>query len=290
MSFRFAHISDLHLPPLPAVALRELVNKRLLGWLSWQRKRKHRHRAEVIAALERVLDEQRPDHICMTGDVTNLGLPREFDAAGAWLERRAAPDAVSFVPGNHDAYVDASIAAMNKGFRRWLPDRFPSVTRRGGATIIGLSSAVATAPFLATGRVGPDQLRSLASILEETASEPGYRILMIHHPPAPGIVGRRKRLTDMDALREVLRARPVDLVLHGHGHRAVRYEIASERGPVPVFGAGAASLSHHETPRTGHFHLFDLDDRALRVTHYHYRPDDGGFRPAGDPQVVASRR
>lgn len=289
MSFQFAHISDLHLPPLPAVALREVVNKRLLGWLSWHRKRKGRHRPAAVAALEKVLDERRVDHICITGDVTNLGLAREFQAADRWLKGCAAPGALTFVPGNHDAYVTASLDAMRTYFDRWLPDRFPSVTPRDGAVFIGVSSAVATPPFMATGRVGREQLERLAWILDETHGRHAFRVLMIHHPPAVGVVGRRKGLTDAGALLDVLRERSVDLILHGHGHHAVHYEIECGGRPIPVFGAGSASLCHRETARTGHFHVFELNEGELSVTHYHYRPDRDRFEPTSTSSVPLRR-
>lgn len=285
MSFRFAHISDLHLPPLPAVMVSDVFDKRLLGWLSWHRKRKHRHRPAVVAALESLLHEQRVDHICITGDVTNLGLAGEFQAADRWLGRLASPDGVTFVPGNHDAYARASLDAMRTHFERWLPERFPSVTRRDGVTFIGLSSAVPTPPLMATGRLGTAQLERLASILDDTSGERTLRIILIHHPPVRGVVGRRKGLVDAEALRRVLCGRPVDLVLHGHGHHAAQYTIECEAGPVPVFGAGSASLSHDTTAGSGHLHIFALSEGRLRVTHYHYHPDRDCFVPGHEIAV-----
>lgn len=285
MSIQFAHISDLHLPPLPAVALREVLNKRLLGYLSWHRKRKHRHLPAAVAALEKTLDELRPDHICITGDVTNLGLPREFQAAARWLAGRGTPDSTTFVPGNHDAYVAAAVEAMRENLARWLPDRFPSVTRCAEAIFIGVSSAAATAPFLATGRVGRAQLQRLEAVLDEMRGDDRLRVVMIHHPPGDGVVNRRKALTDAEPLRRLLRRRPVDLVLHGHGHRAVHYELESDLGPVPVFGAGSASLSHAQAARTGHFQVFELSGAELRVKHYRYEPGGSRFAPAAEALV-----
>lgn len=285
MSFQFAHISDLHLPPLPVVTVGEVLNKRLLGWLSWHRKRRKRHRAAVVAALERLLGERRLDHICITGDVTNLGLAREFQAADRWLGGFASPATLTFVPGNHDAYTAASVDAMGVHFGRWLPGRFPSVTRRNGITFIGVSSAVPSPPFAATGRIGRGQMQRLASILDDTDREPGHRVLIIHHPPRQGIVSRRKALTDATELQRLLHARPVDLVLHGHGHHAAQYQLPCVAGMVPVFGAGSATLSHDDTARTGHFHIFRVVDDALWVTHYHYRPERDSFEPGREQPV-----
>ena len=48
-----AHISDLHIGPLPPVTPRNLLSKRLLGYLSWRSRKQRIHRIEVLAALER---------------------------------------------------------------------------------------------------------------------------------------------------------------------------------------------------------------------------------------------
>lgn len=288
MTFRFVHISDLHLPPLPAVGIGQIANKRLLGYLSWHRKRKHRHRPVVVAALEKDLAGQGADHISVTGDITNLGLPAEFRAADDWLAARAPRESVSFVPGNHDAYVAGSLTAMHEYFGAWLPEAFPCAHRRGNVLFIGLSTAVATLPFLATGRVGREQLTRLSDLLEETAGRGLFRVLLLHHPPGADTVKRRKALVDAPALRRLLAERPVDLVLHGHGHHAVQTELPTPAGPIPVFGAGAASLSHPDPQRSGHYHVFELDDHQLRVTHRRYRPALERFEDAGE--VVLLRR
>lgn len=289
MNFRFAHISDLHLPPLPAGRPIQLANKRLLGYLSWHRKRKHRHRPEVVAALEKDLAGQGVDHICITGDITNLGLPLEFQAADRWLDDRAPQETITFVPGNHDAYIAASVTAMHAHFRRWIPPVYPFVHRRNGVVFIGVSTAVATAPFLASGRIGNRQLARLESLLNETVDADTCRVLLLHHPVATGVVKRRKALVDREDLNRLLQRRPVDLVLHGHGHRAVHYQLPAAGGDVPVFGAGAASLYHRDLSRTGHYHVFTLNHHELRVTHHHYRPAEGCFTPSAET-VLPRRR
>ena len=37
--FRLAHISDVHLGPLPPVTYRQLASKRITGYINWQRNR-----------------------------------------------------------------------------------------------------------------------------------------------------------------------------------------------------------------------------------------------------------
>src|SRR5882757_9701820 len=106
-AFTLAHLSDPHLPPLPAPTFRELAGKRALGYLNWTRNRHKVHRREVLDTLVADLQAQRPDHIAITGDLVNISLAAEFGPARAWLQGVGPPDRVTVVPGNHDAYMRA---------------------------------------------------------------------------------------------------------------------------------------------------------------------------------------
>ena len=71
----FAQLSDPHLTSLQRVRWRQLMNKRVLGYLSWHRKRRAEHRGEVLDALLCDLRQTQPEHIVITGDLTHIGLP-----------------------------------------------------------------------------------------------------------------------------------------------------------------------------------------------------------------------
>lgn len=73
--FRLAHISDPHLISSSGVRVRELLNKRVYGYLSWYLRRRAEHCDEVLAALREDMRSARPDHVLLTGDLTHLGLP-----------------------------------------------------------------------------------------------------------------------------------------------------------------------------------------------------------------------
>ena len=79
--FALAQLSDLHLAARPRLA--QLINKRGLGFINWQRKRKNVHRPEVLDAITRDLKTHRVDHIAVTGDLVNLSLPDEYARARA---------------------------------------------------------------------------------------------------------------------------------------------------------------------------------------------------------------
>ena len=89
--FRIAHLSDVHLSPLQGLNWRALTNKRILGYINWHRGRKNVHLRDKIETLLQDIELHEPDHIVVTGDLVNLGLPEEFMAAMEWLEDICPP-------------------------------------------------------------------------------------------------------------------------------------------------------------------------------------------------------
>src|SRR5262245_41022789 len=105
MKLTLVHISDLHLGPVTGFAPRHWNLKRGLGYANWRGRRARVHRSEIVARLIEDIEGHKPDHVAVTGDLVNLGLPGEHEAALRWLESIGPPDRVSVVPGNHDVYV-----------------------------------------------------------------------------------------------------------------------------------------------------------------------------------------
>src|SRR5690242_19584805 len=114
--FTLAHLSDAHLAPLPKPGWRDLIGKRITGYINWQRKRRFVHDRAVLDAVVADMRVQVPDHIAMTGDIANIGLPEEFPPGRAWLESLAPPADVTFVPGNQDIYVREAAAYVERLF------------------------------------------------------------------------------------------------------------------------------------------------------------------------------
>jgi 3',5'-cyclic AMP phosphodiesterase CpdA len=163
VSFLLAHLSDAHIGPIPRPNLHELLGKRVTGYVNWLYKRAGQHDMGVLARLVADMRAQQPDHVLMTGDIVNIGLPAEIALARDWLETLGAPESVSFTPGNHDAYVADVTTVVHEVFAPWTRGEtpatgFPYLRRRAGVALIGLDSGVPTAPFVASGRLGDAQL------------------------------------------------------------------------------------------------------------------------------------
>lgn len=214
--------------------------KRALGWLSWQRRRYAIHRAEMLDLSLQDVAMWQPDHRIVGGDLVNIALPGEFAAATDWLRRLGDPADVSLVPGNHDALVRVAPGQGMEPWRPWMTGDdglpgFPWLRRRGPFALIGVSTAVPTPPFRATGRIGAAQMARLGAVLEATRG--AIRTVVIHHPPILGHGGARKGLVDRAALCAVLQRHGAELVLHGHHHR---FSVGAVAG-IPVLGVPSAS-------------------------------------------------
>lgn len=246
MSFLLAHLSDAHIGPIPRPNLHELLGKRVTGYVNWLYKRAGQHDMGVLARLVGDMRAQRPDHVLMTGDIVNIGLPAEIALAREWLATLGGPESVSFTPGNHDAYVADVTQVVHEVFAPWTSGEtpgagFPYLRRRGGVALIGLDSGVPTAPFVASGRLGADQLAALGALLDQTRAEGLTRVVFLHHPPHVGGARILRGLDDAAAFEAVVARHGAELILHGHNHRPSVAYIATPEGRAPVVGVASAS-------------------------------------------------
>ncbi len=265
--FRIAHLSDPHIGPLPKPRWRELIGKRATGYLNWRRGRSRAHDMDALSALVADLRAQNPDHVAMTGDICNIGLPGEFPLAAQWLGTLGRPADVSLAPGNHDTYLRSSLTYMTRELSPWMrgdddAQGFPYLRRRKGVAIIGLCTGVPTLPFVASGKLGDGQLTRLEGILRETRGE--VRVVLLHHPPVDGGGGIRN-LGDHRALAALLSREGAELLLHGHSHTISRKSLPGPKGPIPVLGICSASSIGRNPRRRAAYYLIDIDAKNRRL-------------------------
>jgi 3',5'-cyclic AMP phosphodiesterase CpdA len=277
MSFVIAHITDPHLSPAPMPGFADLRLKRVMGFINWKRGRERLNDMGLLKRLVEDLRAQRPDHVAVTGDLVNIGMPIEFHRAALWMETLGEPSDVSFVPGNHDAYVRASMPLLATTFAPWATSdgapesqaTYPYLRVRGEIAIIGLSSAVPTAPLMATGRLGKKQVEAFAELLRQTGAKGLARVVLIHHPPLAGVTPPLRGLSDAPAFERVIRDFGAEAILHGHIHRQAVRSLPSRAartigGAVPVLSApSAAAAASHPRYRAA-YHLVRLDREGER--------------------------
>jgi 3',5'-cyclic AMP phosphodiesterase CpdA len=248
----FAHMSDVHLAPLPPVHWTELLNKRITGYVNWQLRRHNSLSGHGLNTLVHHMREQAPDLTCITGDLVNLGLEAEADTAFNWLQTVGSPAEVCISPGNHDAYMPPSLGYNSARWGEYMQGEtldaapFPFVRRYGDLAVISCSSAVPSPPTFALGRFDAAQAGRLARILAMLGEAGYFRVVLIHHPPNLEARHLRLGLYGAKRFRAVVAEHGAELVLHGHTHKSSIYAIPGPDGDVPVVGVAAAGAAQAE--------------------------------------------
>lgn len=245
----------------------ELASKRITGYVNWHRNRRKHLFGNTLENVLTGLRLSAPDHVAITGDLVNLATRTEIEVARLWLETHFDPLKTTLVPGNHDAYVRGALGRTTAAWRPWLlsdspaPDGslFPSYRQRGPIALIGLSTANATLPFMATGDFGRKQARAAGQLLEKAKQDGLYRVVLIHHPPVRGAAKWHKRMRGIGHFSKMLKQHGAELVLHGHTHLDTLHHLKGRDGPVPIVGIASASQGPGGRKPMAGFNLFEID-------------------------------
>jgi 3',5'-cyclic AMP phosphodiesterase CpdA len=278
--FRLAHVTDPHFRGArggQGIRAGELWGKRAVGYVNLVVNRVRKHKMDLLEDMRVDLRAQAPDHLAVTGDLSNIAVTAEWRSALAWLDLSGvAPDAISVIPGNHDAYVP-EVLATREFERLFAPYQTSDLDRQGDAesayypfvqireplALIGVSSAVATGDLGAWGEIGQAQLARLEAILRAPELAALTRVVLVHHPPVLHKDGEHRNLRDRDAFAQVLARAGADLVLHGHDHEDQRAELPGPDGRViPVIGAGSASYAGGPE-RRARYSVYEFEGRSI---------------------------
>ncbi len=291
--FRLAHVTDPHFRSFDGARLADFWGKRAVGALNLVVNRRRKHKMELLAALGDDVRRERPDHVAITGDLSNVSLEAEWRAALSWIEKLGtSPDAVTVIPGNHDAYVPEVVdkrrfemlfaryqtADLRAADRASGNDSYPFLRLRGPLAIVSVNSCVATGDLGAWGEIGGAQLTRLEAILASPDVRDRIRVLLIHHPPVRQKGGEDRNLKDRDSFSNLLSRVGADLVLHGHDHLDERVTLPGPReASIPVIGAGSASYAG-APDRRARYNIYEFDERAITLVIRAHDEESDAFR------------
>jgi 3',5'-cyclic AMP phosphodiesterase CpdA len=256
------HISDLHFGPLYLPAVGE--------------------------ALVQAAHRLRPAVIVASGDFTQRAKPAEFLEARQYLDR-LPPATQVLVPGNHDVplyRVHERLVAPYALYREYLAETLDTVVARPDAMIVALNSTAPTRA-LTNGRIRRRQL-DLCSEAFASTPEGAARIVVTHHHWAP--VPDYERSEVMPGAREALDTLTelrVDLILSGHLHRASivnSLDVYAGRDRnhgilIVQCGTSTSRRGRAREREKNSFNWIQITDRSIRITHYMYFAEVGGFSP-----------
>ncbi len=284
MGLRFLHTSDIHLLDLQGVPPWRYLNKRLTGGINLALRRGKKHDGRLFDEMMQMVQPLSVQRVIVTGDLTNLALEPEFQLVRRKLEELPVPATV--IPGNHDAYTRGSV--RTRRFEQYMAPfldgagadvQYPFVVEHDDVVIVGLSTAIASLPLYAVGRVGDEQLSRLAAVLAQYRGSKA-RVVLIHHPPVPGVSKPRHDLLDISAFGEVIAEHGAELVLHGHEHRRIESQLSGPDGPIPVHGIGSGTALSQTPGKRASFSIYDASFAKIHREVYEW--NGSVFAPVSD--------
>ena len=175
-------------------------------------------RAPVVAALERLVREQRPDVLLLSGDITQRATRAQFAAARRFVDRLALPALVA-IPGNHDIPLFNLAARLLWPYARYAQvfgQELEPQFENPEVLVLGLNTTRRWRHV--DGQVSAAQIERVARRCEQ-APAAQWRIVVGHQPVA---VSRQQDVHNLlhgrDAAVRRWSAAGVDLVLGGHIH------------------------------------------------------------------------
>lgn len=257
------------------------------------------HDPEVVAGLEILLFDRRPDLVVISGDLTQRARVAQYELACEFIDRLEANGlAVLAVPGNHDVPLYDIVRRFTRPlarYKRYIDDDLCPWWENDELAVLGINTARSLT--FKDGSVSHDQMRLIRECFN--ASRPGkLRILVTHHPliamplgdeDAPtGVVNR-----SVDALTAAGDA-GVDMLLAGHIHRSFSQSVRAlghlpgklhgdrhveNTGRALVVQAGTATSTRLRGGERQSFNWIEADHDGIGLTVHGW--DGAAFVPDG---------
>jgi 3',5'-cyclic AMP phosphodiesterase CpdA len=229
------------------------------------------HDERLVEAVERRIDDLKPDLVVISGDFTQRAKTEQFKEAGDFLDRlQRSGHEVLGVPGNHDVPlydVLRRFLSPLARYRRFIDESLCPFVELPGVAVLGINTARSLT--FKDGRINQDQVAFIRETFSRTPAE-AFRVLVTHHPLFALSVGEevtraigRQELA-LDAIQEA----GVDMLLAGHNHHASIHsaaDLVTRAGGALVIQAGTATSTRVREQEQS-FNVIDVADGAVTVT------------------------
>ena len=196
----------------------------------------------VVEALVKLAEQQRPDLVVLSGDITQRARPAQFSAARAFVDRLGAP--VLAIPGNHDIPLFDLWARLSAPYARYAAAfgaELEPAHRSTGLLVVGVNTTRAWRHK--HGEVSGPQIQRVARELAG-ASAAQLRVVVVHQPVA--VVRAEDAVHRLRGHTEALQrwaSAGADLVLGGHIHLPYVAPLQGLARPLWAVQAGTAVSS-----------------------------------------------
>jgi 3',5'-cyclic AMP phosphodiesterase CpdA len=241
------------------------------------------HDERLVEAVERKMEQLKPDLVVISGDFTQRARTEQFKEACHFLERlRDAGLEVLGVPGNHDVplydVMRRFLSPLTR-YRRFIDETLCPFVELPGVAVLGINTARALT--FKDGRINESQVDFIRETFSRVPSH-AVRVLVTHHPLFALKVGDEvgRAIGRQELALDTIEKAGVDLLLAGHNHHASTHhasDLVTRAGGALVVQAGTAT-STRVREQGQSFNTIDVAEGCVTVTVNAWQDDE--FRPS----------
>jgi 3',5'-cyclic AMP phosphodiesterase CpdA len=237
----------------------------------------------LVGAVERSVDELKPDLVVISGDFTQRARTEQFKDACRFLERlQEKGHEVIGVPGNHDVplydVLRRFLSPLTR-YRRFIDETLCPFVELPGVAVLGINTARSLT--FKDGRISDEQVEFIRESFARTDTS-AVRVLVTHHPLFAIPVGEQmeRAVGRQELALDAIEKAGVDLLLAGHAHHASTHhasDLITRAGGALVVQAGTATSTRVREQEQS-FNTIEIAEGCVTVTVHPWTKDE--FRAA----------
>ena len=229
------------------------------------------HDEDLVEAVERQVNDLKPDLVVISGDFTQRARTEQFKEACLFLDHlRDCGHEVLGVPGNHDVPlydVLRRFLSPLARYRRFIDESLCPFIELTGVAVLGINTARSLT--FKDGRINKDQVQFIRETFARTPSD-SVRILVTHHPLLALQVGDQieRSIGRQEMALDAVEESGVDMLLAGHNHHASSQDasdLVTRAGGVLVVQAGTATSTRVREQEQS-FNVIDVGAGSVSIT------------------------
>lgn len=229
------------------------------------------HDGRLVGAVERRIDELKPDLVVISGDFTQRARTEQFREACSFLERlgEGGHDVLG-VPGNHDVPlydVLRRFLSPLARYRRFIDESLCPFVELPGLAVLGVNTARSLT--FKDGRINEKQVSFIRETFSRTPRD-SFRVLVTHHPLFALPVGEEvtRAIGRQELALDAIQDAGVDMLLAGHNHHASIHsatDLVTRAGGALVVQAGTATSTRRREQEQS-FNTIDVAEASVTIT------------------------
>ena len=226
---KIIHFSDIHTGGYLRT-LGALFDKRIIGTLNYKLRRRKEVNWTYLEKAIQIIEEEKPDYVINTGDLTSVSEPKEFNEAIERLKPLTSNSSFQFlnVPGNHDFYTHnkKGIVSRYKTFNELNRNLFnlenlPHKIETDDCMFILVDESRPNRGINASGHLKQEDFEKISGWISESQGKP---VILIGHYPLKNHQGeplkKKRALENAELLSDLLEKGKISVTLCGHIHTA----------------------------------------------------------------------